>query len=123
MMRTKTNNRMLSLLYVPACMALLLLGLFGLVWLRSNVLTINYDIRSVEEKRMEALKDMKMLLADRAGLMSLARINGPLRESGQADARLAGSGFVTPDRVRVIHVRSSKGPEPRKASFEVSGRR
>jgi len=122
MMRTKTNSNMLSLFYKPLCVAFLLFGLFGLVWLRSNVVKVAYDLRNLEEKKMETLKDVKMLLAERAKLMSIEKIEVAFRGNIQKGSVYADSGYVFPDRVRVIHVKRDKGPESLKASFELKNK-
>ncbi len=121
MMRTKTDSNMLSLLYKPLCVVFLLLGLFGLVWLRSSTVSVAYELRGLEEKKMGALKDMKMYLAERAKLMSVEKIDASFRGNNRGSAVLAGGGYVFPDRTRVVHVKRDRGPEPYKASYEQNG--
>jgi len=72
----KAENQFVSLFFRPACIMLLLLGLFGLIWLRSSVVSVSYDLRTLEEEKMESLKERKMLLADRSNAVSLAKIGG-----------------------------------------------
>ena len=119
MMHAKTDGYMLSLFYKPLCAVLLLLSLFGLIWLRSSTVTISYDLRNLEEKKAEAIKDTKMLLAERAKLMSLGKIDASFRDNLQGENKLVAGGYVFPDRVRVIHIKTNKGPEPYKASLEI----
>lgn len=119
MMRTKTNQNMLSFLYKPLCMVLLLFGLFGLIWLRSNVVSLAYELRSLEEKKIAALKDMKSSLAERASLMSLEKIDASFKGSVQRETVYANSGYVFPDRVRVVHIKQNRRPESLKASLEI----
>lgn len=119
MMRTKTNQNMLSFLHKPLCMVLLLFSLFGLIWLRSNVASLAYELRSLEEKKTEALKDMKFSLAERAKLMSLEKIDASFKGSIQGDTVYANSGYVFPDRVRVVHIQQNRRPEALKASLEI----
>jgi hypothetical protein len=110
---------MLSLFYKPLCVLLLLLSLFGLVWVRSSVVSVHYDIRTLEEKRMEAVKDTRLLLAERAKLMSITRVSSSLREQVRGNSEYAMADFVTPDRVKVVHIKKNRGPEPYKASLEI----
>lgn len=117
MMHTKTNGNMLSLFHKPLCIAFLLFGLFGLIWLRSSIVTAAYDLRNIEEKKMEALKDRKALLADRAKLMSIGKIDA-LFQDARGEGKYA-SGYIFPDRVRVIHIKRNRGPEPYRASLEI----
>lgn len=119
MMRTKTNQNMLSFLYKPLCMVLLLFSLFGLIWLRSNVVSLAYELRSLEEKKTAALKDIKASLAERAKLMSLEKIDASFKGSIKGDPVYANSGYVFPDRVRVVHIKQSRKPEALKASLEI----
>jgi hypothetical protein len=118
MIRPKTNANMLSLLYKPLLVALLLLGLFGLIWLRSSIVAVNYEIHNLEENKMGALTDMKLLLADRAKLMSLARIDTPLRGTAAND-QYADNGYIFPDRIKVVHVKRSKGVAPYNVSLDI----
>lgn len=119
MIRTKTNGSMLSLLYKPLCVMLLLLGLFGLIRLRSNVVAVNYDIRNLEEKKTEAIKNMKLLLAERSKYASLEKVAASFENdvrgrevSNAADNNLFGN------RVRVIHIKKNKGLQPYRASLD-----
>jgi hypothetical protein len=115
----RAENDFLSFIFKPACIILLLLGLFGLVWLRSSVVSVSYDLRTLEEKKLESLKDMKMLLADRSNLVSLAQIGGTSKGKLSAENHLVSSGYVFPDRVKVIHLKRHTGPETYKASLEI----
>ena len=108
---------MLSLLDKPLCVALLLIGLFGLIWLRSGVTTVAYDLRTLEDKKMDALKETKILLANRAKLMSLEKIDASFKTNTQGEATFAE--YVFPDRTRVVHIARSRGPETYKASLDV----
>jgi hypothetical protein len=113
---------MLSLLYKPLCVVILLFGLFGLIWLRSGVVTTAYDLRSIEEKKMECLKDRKILLAERAKLMSLEKIDASFRDSAQGNMRLAAGENMFSNRVRVIHIKRNSVPGPYRASLQVKDR-
>ena len=122
-MMRRSQNDFLSVIYKPVCIIILLFGLFGLVWLRSNVVSIAYDLRTLEEKRMASQKETKMLLAGRSKVISLASIGSALQVRGQGqdkgDYKQVSSGYVFPDRVKVIHVKRHRGPETYKASFEI----
>jgi hypothetical protein len=118
-MMRRANNDIWSFIYKPLCVVIMLCGLFSLVWLRSSVVTIAYDLRTLEEKKLESLKDMKMLLADRSRVISLANIGSSFEKKGKGDYKYVSGGFVFPDRVKVIHVKGRKGPEAYKASLEI----
>lgn len=118
-MMRRTSSDFWSFVYKPLCVVLLLCGLFGLVWLRSSVVSMAYDLRTLEEKRLEGLKDMKILLADRSRFISLANIGPSFQEKDKGEYKPVSGGFVFPDRVKVIHVKAHKGPEAYKASLEI----
>lgn len=118
MIRPKAKTTMLSLLYKPLLVAFVLLGLFGLVWLRSRIVAVNYEIHSLEEKKMDALTDTKLLLADRAKLMSLVKIDTSPKGTSTG-RKYASNEYVFPNRVRVVHVRRSKGVEPYDVSLNI----
>ncbi len=117
MMHPKRGGNMLSLMGKPLCVVLLLTGLFGLIWLRSSIIAAAYDLRTLEEKRMDALKETKLLLAERAKLTSIEKINASFRGPGQGEGRTVAGENIFSNRVRLIHVRRNKGQEPYKASF------
>jgi len=118
-MMRRANNDVWSFIYKPLCVILLLSGLFGLVWLRSSVVSISYDLRTLEEKKLEALRDTKMLLADRSKLISLASIDSTFQGKAKGDYKHVSGEYVFPDRVKVIHVKRHKGAEAYKASLEI----
>ena len=118
---TKTDSNMLSFLYKPLCVVILLSGLFGLIWLRSGVVTIAYDLRNLEEKKMDSLKDRKILMAERAKLMSLEKIDASFRGNLQAETRLAAGDNMFSNRVRVIHIKRNSVPGTYKVSLAGEG--
>jgi len=117
-MRRSKKSSMLSWTYKPLCFALVLFSLFGLVWLRSGVTTAAYSIRDLEDRRTVALKEMKTLMAERSKLMALSNIDLPNQGQAQGEKKLVSGGYVFPDRVKVIHVTRTKGPEAYKASYQ-----
>jgi hypothetical protein len=123
MIGSKTDTNMLSLFYKPLCVVILLLGLFGLIWLRSSVVTIAYDLRNLEEGKMASLNDRNILLAERAKLMSIEKIDASFRGSAQEDSRLAAAGRnMFSNRVRVIHIKRNSIPGPYRASLTVKNK-
>jgi hypothetical protein len=63
---------------------------------------------------------MKSLLAERSKLMALSNIDHTGRS--QAERKLVSGGYVFPDRVKVVHVTRSKGPEAFRASYRTGDR-
>jgi hypothetical protein len=118
-MMRRSQNDFFSFVYKPACILMLLLGLFGLVWLRASVVSIAYDLRALEEKKMASLKEMKMLLADRSKVISVANIGASLQGQGKGYVQRVSGSFVFPDRVKVIQVKRHTGPETYRASLAI----
>lgn len=104
-MMIRKENRFLSVLK-PLAVVMLLASVFGIVWLRSSFVTIEYKISSLEKKKTVLMREAKMLAATRASLLSVERI-----ESVAADK------FTFPDRVKVVYVKKAEDEEPHRASF------
>jgi hypothetical protein len=86
----------------------LLGAIFGIVWLRSSILTMEYTISELENKKMERLREAQMLLAERAALLSMQKVE---------KTAVRTLGLVFPDRTRIVHVKST-AQGPLRASFE-----
>jgi hypothetical protein len=118
MRRTKRDGGVLSLLYKSLCIGILLLGLFGIIRLRSAILTVHYDIRSLEEEKMSSIKEMKILSAEREKYSSLEKIEASFQSSAGAgrSALVADNDNEFGNRVRIVHVKRLKAPEPLKTA-------
>lgn len=101
----KKRNRSVSFLK-PVFFLTMLFLVFGLVWLRSGVISLEYSISRLEAQKEELLRDRKLLAAKRANLLSLDKFE-------TASAR----GFVFPDRVKVVYVKRVEDGGTFKASF------
>jgi hypothetical protein len=60
-----------------------------------------------------------MLLADRSNAISLAKIDSSFQGRGNGDYKRVSSGYVFPDRVKVVHISRHTGPDAYKASLAV----
>jgi len=97
-----------SYVIAPLGMVLLLSGIFGIVWLRSNLISMEYGISELEKARLDRLRETKMLMAEKSSLLSTQKI----------EKTAAGNlGLVLPDRRKVVFVKH-KDTESYKASFE-----
>lgn len=96
-----------SYLIIPFLCVLLFTGVFALVWLRSNIVSIEYRIGEVEKGKFEAVRETKALEAEMAALLSMQ----------ETVARLTDEEFVSPERKKVVHVKRDKGGAPYTASF------
>lgn len=117
MIRRRKQNGMLSL-YKPIFIFFLFFSLFGLIWLRSSVVTTAYELRSLEEKKMALIKDREMLLAKRAQLMSLEKINASFQGQLKKRKRYAAKEYVFPERSRVVHVKTRSQTTPYTVSLK-----
>ena len=105
----KQKHRFLSWVFRSFLVVLLVVGVFGLVYLRSNYLRLEYCLGDLEKKKTQALREKKMLLAVKTSLVSFAKMEAP-----QAGT----DGFVLPDRIKVIHIDTQKKYMPYRASLE-----
>ena len=109
MIRTGSNRKIVYLIIKPLCIAFLLLGLFGLIGLRSNIVRLEYELSALENKKDECLKERRMLLAEKASLQSFEKVETSLRGNHN---------LVFPDRVKMVHLKEEKRTLPRKVSLK-----
>jgi len=98
-------RRRSMLLYIskPLFITFLLCSLFGIVWLRSNYISIEYVISELENKKADMLRESKMLIAEKASLISMQRVE----KTAARDL-----GLVFPDRTKVVYVKERvQGPQ------------
>lgn len=101
----RRRRSIFSRLAAPLLFVLLFSGVFGLVWLRSQITSMEYRIGMIEREKMEALKEEKALYAEMSSLLSIEQV-------AKSDA-----GLQFPDRQRVIYVKRDKGGVPYTASL------
>jgi hypothetical protein len=94
------NRGIISYLIRPLLVMLLFLGVFGIVMLRSNIVSMEYGIGAMERQRDEALKERKTLVAEYALLRSIQRVD-------ERDIALE-----FPDRQKVFYVKRDEGGIP-----------
>ena len=87
---------------------LLIISIFVVVLLRSNVTSLEYRLSTLEKMKMEAQRDQKTLVAQKAGLLALTRVE---------KMDLSGLGFSFPERKRVVYVKGTDIKGPYKASY------
>ncbi len=104
------RRSMVSYMITPLFITFLLCGIFGIVWLRSNFTSVEYTISELENKKADRLREAKMLLAEKASLMSMHK----MEKTAVRDL-----GLVFPDRKKVMYVKE-KNPGIQKASLETS---
>lgn len=117
MIHAKRDSNMLSFLYKPLCVVIVVFGLFGIIWLRSSIVKFTYELHNLEEKRLQAHKETRMLIAKRAELMSLEQIEASFK--GKTGRVYAKSGYVFPQRVRVVQVKRGQRSELFNASLKL----
>lgn len=101
------KSRMISTLKALSIL-ILVISVFTVVWLRSSVTSLEYKLSNLEKIKTEALRNQKALVAQKAGLMALTRVE---------KTDLAGLGFSFPERKRVVYVKGSDVQGPYKASY------
>jgi hypothetical protein len=108
-MRRRKNNWFIALLK-PVSLLTLLFMVFGIVWLRSSVVSLEYSLSNLEKKRAELMREKKGLAAEQANLLYIGRLQSVASN---------GTGFEFPDRVRVVYVKASGKSDIYKASLTV----
>lgn len=107
MIRLARKKSLMSFIFKPFCITVLLVGHFTLVWLKSHVLDLEYSISVLEKMKAVHIKERRLLLAEKAGLQSLERLEASATKNRS---------FIFPDRVKVIHVKKQREALPRKVS-------
>lgn len=95
------------------CLLLLVGSLFGIVSLKSDVVSLRYTLGVMEKTKTQLMRDNKLLLAERAHLTSIERFE---------KVSMKESGFIIPDRRHVVAVKLHKGKDTYKASFPAGAR-
>jgi len=90
----------------PVLGALIFMGIFGMVWLRSEIISTEYAIGRLESRMEEALKEKQQLEAMLSSAMSI-------QEVGQR-----GMGLNFPDRQKVFYVLREQGVIGQTASLK-----
>lgn len=83
-----------------------LLAIFAILWIRANVISMEYRLSSLEEKKKEMLNERRLLLAEKASLTSFVRINN-------ADGHV----LVFPDRRKIVYISGNPESLVRAVSF------
>lgn len=108
-MMLNTRMNLATFLLKPFLIVLLLVGIFGLIYLRSNCTKLEYALGELEKKKMHCLRERKMLFAEKTSQLSFARL-----ESSPNDQE----GFVLPDRLQVVYVSKENRSLPHQASLK-----
>lgn len=107
-MRCKKKN-MLDYMIKPVSAVVLLFLIFAIVWIRASVISLEYRISDLEEKKREIVREIKVASVERSSLLSVKKIE-----------TLASNEFVFPDRVKVVYVSRIKDGNTYMASLSSS---
>ncbi|HMK43121.1 MAG TPA: hypothetical protein VK445_03195 [Dissulfurispiraceae bacterium] len=88
----------ISFLGKAALLSILVLFIFAIIAVRSSVVTLEYQLSSLEAKKKDLMKDAKVLSADRARLFAVKRFENVA----------AAGGMVFPDRMKVVYVKNAR---------------
>ena len=104
----RSGSGMLSyLLKVSACLVVVI-GFFGLIWLRSSIRSVEYELGALENEHWGVLRERAQLEADRATLFSDEKIGAVAVEK---------LGMEFPDRTMVFYVKRDRGSIPYEAAY------
>lgn len=112
-MRCRKSNPGMCIVKV-LCLLLLVGSLFGILSVKSDVISLRYNIGTMEKTKMQLMRDNKLLMAERSHLTSIERFE---------KVSMKESGFIIPDRRHVVSVRLQKDKDTYKASFPAGVRK
>ncbi len=98
----------LSIVWKSAAIVCAVFLVFIVVWMRSGVVSLEYQLSSLEHKKNELMKEGKVLGAERASLLAVKRFE----TVASADGHL-----VFPDRTKVVFVKNGRQGTTYSASF------
>lgn len=105
--RRRWNNIFKSLSII-----IVFLSVFGIIWLRTGVVSLEYRISILEKKKKELARDVKMASVEKANLLSVEKV-----ETAASDE------FVFPDRTKVVFVKRANDNYIHNASLSASNKR
>jgi len=106
-MRRRRASRLVPVGRIAMIVALVLL-VFSVVWIRSSVVSLEYQLSSLEIKKKELMREAKTLGAQRAGLVTLKRLETVASADG---------GLMFPDRMKVVYVKNQRDRGAMTAAF------
>ncbi|MDA8091155.1 MAG: hypothetical protein M0Z61_13180 [Nitrospiraceae bacterium] len=104
----RSEGSMLSYCLRGFVCLLVVIGFFGLVWLRSSIREQEYEIGALEKECRGVLRHLNALDAEKATLFSVA-------QTGTVAAEKLGMDF--PDRTKVFYVERDRGNVPYEAAY------
>jgi hypothetical protein len=107
-MRTGKNRTVSALKALTVILAVVML--FSVVWIRTGIVRMEYKLSDLEKQKIEALRVQKAMVAQRASLVTLTRVDR---------SEMAGHGFSFPERKKVVYVRGMGEAEPSKVSYNI----
>lgn len=89
----RQNESFASRIALPAAIAAVVFCVFGLVWMRSSIIAIEYEISAIEGAKVEAFKQKNVMEARLASMLSIQQV-------GRKAVELS-----FPDRQRLVYVK------------------
>ncbi len=83
------------------------IGVFTLIWLRTTVVNLEYELSQLIEQKKELNREGKLLLAEKAGFYSAERIE---------EVAIKRLGMSLPKREKVVFVKKTTGAIPYRVS-------
>jgi len=82
---------------------------FALVWLRTTVVKLEYELSQLGKQRMELVREEKLVSAEKASFYSIGKIE---------DVAIKKLGMSLPERDKVFFVKRTTGPAPYRVSIK-----
>lgn len=89
----RQNESFASRMALPAAIAAVVFFVFGLVWMRSSIMAIEYNISAIEGSKAEAFKQKNVMEARLASMLSIQQVGSKASQ------------LTFPDRQRLVYVK------------------
>lgn len=109
-MRCRKNSPGLCIAKI-LCVVLVVGSLFGVIGLKSEVVSLRYSLGTMEKQKTQLMRDNKLLMAERARLTSIERFE---------KVSMKEAGFMIPDRRHVVAMKLQRSGDAYKAAYTAS---
>lgn len=89
----RQNESFVARIALPVALAAVVFCVFGLVWMRSSIIAIEYEISAIEGAKADAFKQKNVMEAKLASMLSIQQVG------------MRGMDLSFPDRQKLVYVK------------------
>ena len=104
----RSDSGVLSYLFKGVACLVVVIGFFGLIWLRSSIRSVEYELGALQAEHWGVLHERMQLMAGRAALFSDEEVGA---------VAVSKLGMEFPDRTKVFYVTRDRGSIPYEAAY------